>query len=195
MRTKLFTRMLLVVAIACLASTARAADDKKADDKKPEEKKPAAGNVTGTWKWTTTFQGQERENTLKLKQEGDKVTGALVGRNDRETEITDGKIKDGVVSFKITRSRQGQERTTTYTAKLEGDMLKGKVEMPGRDGGAPRPRDWEAMRVKEEEKKEDVKEEKKESKRPERKEEVTKIAQIYADLAVRRFRVPPKSQC
>ena len=150
---KLCTRMMLVVAIACLASTARAADDKKAEDKK-EDKKPAAGNVTGTWKWTTTQQGQERENTLKLKQEGDKLTGALVGRNDRETEITDGKVKDGEISFKITR----QERTTTYTAKLEGDTLKGKIEMPGRDGGAPRSRDWEAKRAKDEEKKEEKKE-------------------------------------
>ena len=155
---KLCTRMLLVVAIACLASTARAADDKKADDKKPEEKKPAAGNVTGTWKWTTTQQGQERENTLKLKQEGEKVTGALVGRNNRETEITDGKVKEGQVSFKVTRTQQGQERTTAYTAKLEGDTLKGKIETPGRDGGAPRSRDWEAKRVKEEEKKEEKKE-------------------------------------
>ena len=154
---KLCTRMLLVVAIACLASTARAAD-KKAEDKKPEDKKPAAaGNVTGMWTWKTTVQGQERENKLRLKQEGDKLTGALIGRNDRETEITDGKVKDGEVSFKVTRTQQGQERTTTYTAKVEGDTLKGKIEMPGRDGGAPRSRDWEAKRVKEEEKKEEKK--------------------------------------
>ena len=154
---KLCTRMLLVVAMACLASTARAADDKK------EEKKPAAGNVTGTWKWTTTQQGQERENVLKLKQDGDKLTGALVGRNNRETEIKDGKVKDGEVSFKVTRNQGGTEMTTTYTAKLEGDTLKGKIESPGPDGGAPRSRDWEAKRAKDDEKKEDKKEEKKES--------------------------------
>jgi hypothetical protein len=163
MRTnwKLCTRMLLVVVVACMASAALAADNKKADDKK-EEKKPAAGNATGTWKWMTTQQGQERENVLKLKQDGDKLTGALVGRNNRETEITDGKVKDGEVSFKVTRTQQGREMTTTYTAKLEGDTLKGKIETPGRDGGAPRSRDWEAKRVKEEEKKEDKKEDKKE---------------------------------
>ena len=160
MRTnwKLCTRTLLVVAIACLASTARA-DDKKADDKKAEDKKPAAGNVTGMWTWKTTVQGQERENKLRLKQEGDKLTGAMIGRNDRETEITDAKVKDGELSFKVARSRQGTETVTTYTAKLEGDTLKGKIEMPGRDGGAPRSRDWEAKRVKEEEKKEEEKKE------------------------------------
>jgi hypothetical protein len=154
---KLCTRVMLVVAIACLASTARAADDKKAEDKK-EDKKPAAANATGTWKWMSTQGGQERENVLKLKQDGDKLTGALVGRNDRETEITDGKVKDGEISFKITRNQGGQDRTTTYTAKVEGDTLKGKIEMPGRDGGAPRSRDWEAKRAKDEEKKEEKKE-------------------------------------
>jgi hypothetical protein len=157
---KLCTRMMLVVAIACLASTARAADDKKDADKK-EEKKPAAGNATGTWKWMSTQQGQERENILKLKQDGDKLTGALMGRNNRETEITDGKVKDGEISFKVTRNQGGTEMTTTYTAKVEGDTLKGKIEMPGRDGGAPRSRDWEAKRVKEDEKKEEKKDEEK----------------------------------
>jgi hypothetical protein len=31
----------------------------------------AAENVAGTWKWTTSFGGQTRESTLKLKMEGD----------------------------------------------------------------------------------------------------------------------------
>ena len=151
-----YTRMLLVAAIACLASVARA-DDKKDGDKKEGEKK--AGNVTGTWKWTMAGQnGQQRESTLKLKQDGEKLTGALMGRNNQETEIADGKVKDGQVSFKVTRKFNDQEVTTSYSGKLEGDTIKGKIER----GGGGTPRDWEAKRVKEEEKKEDKKEEKKE---------------------------------
>ena len=147
-----YTRMLLVAAIACLASVARA-DEKKADDKKEAEKKPAA-SATGTWKWTMTSQdGQQRENTLKLKQDGEKLTGSLMGRNNQETEIADGKLKDGQVSFKVTRKFQEREVTSSYSGKLEGDTIKGKVERPGRDGGAARTSDWEAKRVKEEEKK------------------------------------------
>ena len=151
-----YTRMLLVVAIACLASVARA-DDKKDGDKKEGEKKPAA-SATGTWKWTMAGQnGQQRESTLKLKQDGEKLTGALMGRNNQETEITDGKVKDGQVSFKVTRKFNDQEMTSSYNGKLDGDTIKGKVERPGRDGGAARTSDWEAKRVKEEEKKEEKK--------------------------------------
>ena len=34
---------------------------------------------TGTWTWSVTRNGQTRESTLKLKLEGDKLTGASVG--------------------------------------------------------------------------------------------------------------------
>ena len=42
----------------------------------------AADNPTGTWKWTATFGGQEREQTLTLKLDGDKLTGSMPGRDD-----------------------------------------------------------------------------------------------------------------
>src|SRR5207247_2240543 len=55
---------------------------------------PATGaDATGTWKWTATFNGQTRDSTLKLKQEGDKLTGVYVGgQSNTETPIEDGKI-------------------------------------------------------------------------------------------------------
>jgi hypothetical protein len=85
-----------------------------------------------------------------------------MGRDNTETAIADGKVKDGQVSFKVTRKFQEREVTSSYSGKLEGDTIKGKIERPGRDGGAARTTDWEAKRVKDEEKKEDKKEEKKE---------------------------------
>ncbi len=98
---------------------------------------------TGTWKWTVNIQGQEREMTLKLKLEGDKLTGAMVGRNGQETAIEDGTFKDGEVSFKVTRERQGNKVTTKYTGKVSGDTIKGKAGREGQEG-----RDWEAKRAK-----------------------------------------------
>ena len=100
-------------------------------------------NPTGTWKWTVNFNGQEREMTLKLKLDGDKLTGAMVGRNGQETAIDDGQFKDGEVSFKVTRERQGNKVTTKYSGKLSGDTIKGKSEREGQEG-----RDWEAKRAK-----------------------------------------------
>jgi hypothetical protein len=121
----------LVLVFAGLVSTARA-------DDKP--------NPTGTWKWEVTFGEQKREMTLKLKLDGDKLTGAMVGREGRETAIEDGKFKDGEISFKVTRERQGQKFTVKYQGKVTGDTIKGKTEFER--GGETQSRDWEAKRAK-----------------------------------------------
>jgi hypothetical protein len=107
-----------------------------------------APDPTGTWKWTVTFQDQTRETTLKLKLEGDKLTGAVVRRNDQETKIEEPKYKDGEISFAVTRERNGQKFTTKYKGKIEGDTIKGKQE--SERNGQVQSRDWEAKRVKEE---------------------------------------------
>lgn len=107
----------------------------------------AADDPTGLWKYTVMFGDQSREVNLTLKLEGDKLTGSMPGRNNTQTEIEDGKFKDGVVSFKVTRTRGDQKRTSEYSGKLEGDTIKGTVKGTGRDG-QPTSRDWTATRVK-----------------------------------------------
>jgi len=105
----------------------------------------AAPNATGVWKWTVTGQNnQSYESTLKLKQEGDKVTGAMIGRNGGETAIEAGKIQEDAISFQITRERNGQSSTTKYMGKLSGDTIKGSTE--SERNGRTRTRDWEAKR-------------------------------------------------
>ena len=127
---KRLTVAALVVAFTGLVGLARAEDK---------------ANPTGTWKWTVNFGGNEREMTLKLKLDGDKLTGALV-RGDQETKIEDGKFKDGEVSFKVTRERDGNKFTIKYSGKVSGDTIKGKTEVE--IGGDTRTRDWEAKRAK-----------------------------------------------
>jgi hypothetical protein len=120
----------------------------------------AKADPNGTWKWTTEGRGgAKREMTLKLKLEGDKLTGTLTqpGRGEgaapTDTAIEEGTFKDGSVAFKITREFQGNKFTTTYTGKIEGDVLKGTVERPGRGGGEATKTEFEAKREKEEPKK------------------------------------------
>src|SRR5437764_12988239 len=60
-------------------------------------------NPTGTWKYTAEVNGQSIDVTIKLKLEGDKLTGT-VSALDTETKIEDGKYKDGEVSFKVNRN-------------------------------------------------------------------------------------------
>jgi hypothetical protein len=107
----------------------------------------ATDNPTGTWKWTMQGRNnQTREVTLKLKLEGDALTGAMVGRNGQETPIQDGTYKDGDLSFKVVRKgRSGQEMTSKYSGKVSGDTIKGKIEFE--INGQSRSRDWEAKRA------------------------------------------------
>jgi hypothetical protein len=121
----------LVTALFGLVAVAQAAD--KADP-------------TGTWKFEVTRGDQKREQTLKLKLEGDKLTGALLGRNDQETKIEDATFKDNEVAFSVTREFNGNKVTTKYKGKLDGDTIKGKFTSDR--NGKTNERDWEAKREK-----------------------------------------------
>ena len=101
---------------------------------------------TGTWKWSVTFNDMKRDFTLKLKLDGDKLTGAMLGRNNQETAIEEASFKDGEVAFSVTRERNGQKFTTKYKGKVDGDTIKGKSE--GMRDGQTQSRDWEAKREK-----------------------------------------------
>jgi len=106
-----------------------------------------AANLTGKWKYSfTTSGGQTLEPVLDLKQEGNKLTGKVTV-NERVSEISDAKIENGEVSFKVVREREGQTFTSKYNGKLEGDVFKGKIN--SNFGGNDRTFDFEAKRVKE----------------------------------------------
>jgi uncharacterized protein (DUF2147 family) len=111
------------------------AQDKKAD---------------GTWSWTMPGRngGPDRKMTLKLKTEGDKVTGTLAtpGRDGAttETKIEDGKLKGDEVSFTVTREFNGNKMVSKYTGKV-GETIKGKIEFER--NGETQTRDWEAKRA------------------------------------------------
>lgn len=150
MRTqKAFTSLLLTAAIALgTVATVQAAD--KVD-------------ANGTWTWSQPGRGGDadappRKSTLKLKADGEKLTGTLTapaggrggggGAEPTPTEISDGKIKGDEIAFSVKREFNGNAIVTKYTGKLDGDKITGKIERPGRDGGEPRSTDWTATREK-----------------------------------------------
>ena len=85
-------------------------------------------DVSGTWKWSQQGPGGEIEFTLKIKQDGEKLTGTITGFGGEESPIEEGKVTDGTVSFKVTRDFGGRPFVTTYTGKVDGNALKGKSE-------------------------------------------------------------------
>ncbi len=122
--------------VASFAGASRADDkDKKAD-------------ATGTWTWKFQRQdGEEVTNTLKLKQEGEKLTGKLTAFGS-DADVQKGKVdKDGNVSFQVVRDFGGNSVTIKYKGKVESDTMKLKAEFE-RDGEV-RTREFEAKREKE----------------------------------------------
>jgi len=87
----------------------------------------AWADATGKWSWTVNFNGNEVKQTLELKQDGEKLTGNISGRNGQKTDITDGKAAGNDISFNVVRSRNGQEFKQAYKGTVDGDTLKLKV--------------------------------------------------------------------
>ena len=107
----------------------------------------AAEDPAGNWKMETNFGGKTRESTLKLKLDGDKLTGVYVGgQNNTETPIENGSFKDGKVSFSVTREFNDTKFVTKYAAKVDGDTIKGTATSDF--GGKEQKREFEGKRVK-----------------------------------------------
>lgn len=116
---------------AVVGATAWAADDKP--------------NPVGTWKWSMTPRdGQKIDVKLKLKLDGDKLSGTIQRGDRPETAIEEASYKEGEVKFQVTRERDGQKFTIKYEGKVSGDTLTGKVTF-----GDNQSRDWKAERAKE----------------------------------------------
>jgi hypothetical protein len=87
-----------------------------------------AADVTGKWVGKIETPNGSRDVTYTLKQDGDKLTGSVPGRNG-ETPISEGTVKGDDVTFTVVRG----ERKTTYTGKVMGSELKLKYQQQGQD--------------------------------------------------------------
>ncbi len=90
-------------------------------------------------KWTAQVpgrDGQPQETIFTFKVEGDKVTGAVSGRQG-DTPIADGKISGDEISFTVTRERQGATIKQLYKGKVSGDEIKFTRSVEGGQGNRP----------------------------------------------------------
>jgi hypothetical protein len=109
---------------------------------------------TGTYTWSIPGRngGPDRVSTLKLKTEGEKVTGTISmgggrqGGAARETAIENVKVNGDQITFTVTREFNGTKMVYKYNGKISGDTIKGKVETT-RGENEPQTRDWEAKRA------------------------------------------------
>ena len=105
-----------------------------------------AADATGKWTWTVNFNGNERTIVLELKQDGEKLTGFLPGRDNQKLEIKNGTIKNNELAFEVIREVNGNEFKQTYKGKLDGDTIKGTNT--NSRGGQEQTREWIAKRTK-----------------------------------------------
>ena len=87
--------------------------------------------------------GDSHDLSLKLKQDGDKLTGVVI-MGDNEIPISDGLVKDNEVSMKVTRERDGKTQVSKFKGTLEGDTIKGKIDSDW--SGEKRDYPWNAKR-------------------------------------------------
>lgn len=129
---------MLAFALAAISTGAATAQD-------------TSNSASGTWKWTI---GKTRKvMMLRLTQEGDNLTGVLIGSDGHETVIEDGKYNNGVISFKVTgQLGKGMKLIVVYAGRLSGDTIIGGLKPHfGRIVSNPRtgPIPWQARRVEE----------------------------------------------
>ena len=125
----------------------------------------AADKISGTWSWVQQRRGGAepaadapvRKTTLKLKADGEKLTGTLAapaggrgggggGAAPAPVEISDGKVKGDEISFSVKREVNGNAFVMKYSGKVDGDKITGKIEMPARGDREAVSRDWTATR-------------------------------------------------
>lgn len=107
---------------------------------------------SGTWTWTQPGRGgggTPRESTLTLAAKDSQLKGKVStpGRDGatNSADITNGSIKDDMITFSVEREFNGNKFVTKYSGKLAGDTITGEAEGPGRDG-ATQKREWVAKR-------------------------------------------------
>ena len=83
---------------------------------------PAAVDVTGQWKGEWDFNGTPATAVFDLKSSGSTLSGT-VNMGQGATEIHDGKLEGGSVTFWINSEYQGQ----TYTLQYKGKIAAGQI--------------------------------------------------------------------
>jgi hypothetical protein len=84
--------------------------------------------IAGTWKIQVETPNGTREQTLILKQDGDRATGTVTGRNDEVIPLEEVSLKGSELRFAVTQERDGNRFKRTYIATVAGDTLKGEIE-------------------------------------------------------------------
>jgi hypothetical protein len=94
-----------------------------------------SGNVAGTWHITVSGEAGSANQTIVLKQDGNKITGTFKG--PRQSGPLEGTVDGNNIKFHV-KTRVPLD----YTGTVDGDTMKGTMSGRGKSG------DWTATRGK-----------------------------------------------
>lgn len=80
-----------------------------------------AADATGTWKATAEGPMGSMQRTFVFKVDGDKLTGETTSDYAGKSEIKNGSVKNGELTFTIHVSIQGNDLDVTYKGKFVND--------------------------------------------------------------------------
>ena len=92
-------------------------------------------NVAGTWKIAVAGQSGSAEQTIVLKQDGNKLTGTFKG--PRQSGTLEGLIDGNKITFHV-----NTRVALDYKGTVDGDSMKGTMTARGKSG------EWTATREK-----------------------------------------------
>jgi hypothetical protein len=92
-------------------------------------------NVTGTWNISVSGEAGSANQTVVLKQDGDKITGTFKG--PRQSGPLEGTVDGNNIKFHVKT-----HVPLDYTGTVDGDAMKGTMSGRGKSG------DWTATRAK-----------------------------------------------
>jgi hypothetical protein len=98
----------------------------------------------GTWKCEYEIGGMQRTSTLTIKKDGDELAGTMSWPDQKESKLTNVKLKDGELSFSAVREIMDNKLNVEYKFTITGDKLKGKGAVE--TGGQKREFDIEGKR-------------------------------------------------
>jgi imidazolonepropionase-like amidohydrolase len=94
---------------------------------------PSAGrNLTGAWTLNVNL-GEEKVISLNLRQEGDRLSGAIQGSLG-SAEISNASIGNDI-RFTVVLNLEGQTKEASFVGTLSGNEIRGSVTMEGRAPG------------------------------------------------------------
>ncbi len=123
----------------------RRGDEDRSAEWKAERDTPEVDAV-GEWTWTSRFgrRGQERENKIVLRKEGEGLAGHVIARGG-EMPIDDAELDGDRVRFEVTMENDNGEFTSTYAGRIDGDLLQGTMTVQFGERSFERP--FKAARV------------------------------------------------